>query len=47
MVAWRVLLLCRLGKEHPNLPASVLHAYPVGCQLSTLWRGLRGFSPMS
>ena len=26
MVAWRVLLLCRLGKEHPNLPASVLYS---------------------
>jgi hypothetical protein len=26
MVAWRVLLLCRLGKEHPNLPATVLYS---------------------
>jgi hypothetical protein len=26
MAAWRVLLLCRLGKEHPNLPASVLYS---------------------
>ena len=26
MVAWRVLLLCRLGKEHPHLPASVLYS---------------------
>ena len=26
MVAWRVLLSCRLGKEHPNLPASVLYS---------------------
>jgi len=25
IVAWRVLLLCRLGKAHPNLPASVLY----------------------
>lgn len=25
IVAWRVLLLCRLGKSHPNLPASVLY----------------------
>ena len=24
IVAWRVLLLCRLGKAHPHLPASVL-----------------------
>jgi len=24
IVAWCVLLLCRLGKPHPNLPASVL-----------------------
>jgi hypothetical protein len=27
IVAWRALLLCRLGKEHPNLPAS-LHYSP-------------------
>lgn len=27
MVAWRALLLCRLGKEHPDLPAS-LHYSP-------------------
>jgi hypothetical protein len=26
MVAWRVLLLCRLGKGHPNLPASLLYS---------------------
>lgn len=26
MVAWRVLLLCRLGKEHPHLPARVLYS---------------------
>src|SRR6266403_602570 len=26
IVAWRVLLLCRLGKEHPHLPASVLYS---------------------
>jgi hypothetical protein len=26
MVAWRVLLLCRLGKAHPNLPASILYS---------------------
>ena len=26
IVAWRVLLLCRLGKAHPHLPASVLYA---------------------
>ncbi len=26
IVAWRVLLLCRLGKSHPNLPASVLYS---------------------
>jgi len=26
MVAWRVLLLCRLGKAHPHLPASLLYA---------------------
>ena len=25
IVAWRVLLLCRLGQAHPNLPASVLY----------------------
>jgi hypothetical protein len=25
IVAWRVLLSCRLGKAHPNLPASVLY----------------------
>ena len=25
IVAWRVLLLCRLGKAHPNLPAAVLY----------------------
>ena len=25
IVAWRVLLLCRLGKSHPNLPASGLY----------------------
>jgi hypothetical protein len=25
IVAWRVLLLCRLGKAHPHLPASVLY----------------------
>ena len=23
IVAWRTLLLCRLGKEQPNLPASL------------------------
>ncbi len=26
IVAWRVLLLCRLGKDHPHLPASVLYS---------------------
>jgi hypothetical protein len=26
IVAWRVLLLCRLGKAHPELPASVLYS---------------------
>ena len=26
IVAWRVLLSCRLGKAHPNLPASVLYS---------------------
>ena len=26
IVAWRVLLLCRLGKAHPHLPASLLYA---------------------
>ena len=26
IVAWRVLLLCRLGKSHPHLPASVLYS---------------------
>jgi hypothetical protein len=26
IVAWRVLLLCRLGKTHPHLPASLLYA---------------------
>ena len=26
IVAWRVLLLCRLGKAHPYLPASVLYS---------------------
>jgi len=26
VVAWRLLLLCRLGKEHPHLPASVLYS---------------------
>jgi hypothetical protein len=26
IVAWRVLLLCRLGKEQPHLPASVLYS---------------------
>ena len=26
MVAWRVLLLCRLGKARPDLPASVLYS---------------------
>jgi hypothetical protein len=26
MVAWRVLLLCRLGKAHPHLPAAVLYS---------------------
>jgi hypothetical protein len=26
IVAWRVLLLCRLGKEHPHLPASLLYS---------------------
>jgi hypothetical protein len=26
IVAWRVLLLCRLGKAHPNLPASLLYS---------------------
>ena len=25
IVAWRILLLCRLGQSHPNLPASVLY----------------------
>lgn len=25
IVAWRVLLLCRLGKSHPDLPASILY----------------------
>jgi hypothetical protein len=25
IVAWRVLLLCRLGKAHPHLPASLLY----------------------
>jgi len=26
IMAWRVLLLCRLGKSHPDLPASVLYS---------------------
>jgi len=26
IVAWRVLLLCRLGKAHPHLPASLLYS---------------------
>lgn len=26
IVAWRILLLCRLGKDHPHLPASVLYS---------------------
>lgn len=26
MVAWRVLLLCRLGKNHPHLPARLLYS---------------------
>lgn len=26
IVAWRVLLLCRLGKTHPHLPATVLYS---------------------
>lgn len=26
MVSWRVLLLCRLGKAHPHLPASLLYS---------------------
>jgi hypothetical protein len=26
IVAWRILLLCRLGKSHPNLSASVLYS---------------------
>jgi hypothetical protein len=26
LVAWRVLLLCRLGKAHPHLPASLLYS---------------------
>ena len=26
IVAWRVLLLCRLGKAHPHLPASVFYS---------------------
>lgn len=26
IVAWRVLLLCRLGKTHPHLPASLLYS---------------------
>ena len=25
IIAWRVLFLCRLGKNHPNLPASVFY----------------------
>jgi hypothetical protein len=26
IVAWRVLLLCRLGKAHPNVPAALLYS---------------------
>ena len=26
IVAWRILLLCRLGRSHPNLPASLLYS---------------------
>ena len=26
IVAWRILLLCRLGQSHPHLPASVLYS---------------------
>lgn len=26
IVAWRLLLSCRLGREHPNLPATVLYS---------------------
>ena len=26
IVAWRILLLCRLGKSHPDLPASLLYS---------------------
>ena len=26
IIAWRTLLLCRLGKNHPNLPASLFYS---------------------
>jgi hypothetical protein len=43
MVAWRVLLLCRLGKDHPHLPASVLY----GSEELAILEGLKKNSPPS
>lgn len=47
MVAWRILLLCRLGKSHPNLPASVLYS-PEELAILVIYKNKtlpKGFSP--
>ena len=41
IVAWRVLLLCRLGKAHPNVPASLLYSPQELAVLEILKKNLR------
>jgi hypothetical protein len=41
MVAWRVLLLCRLGKAHPHLPASLLYSPEELAVLEVLKKNVR------
>ena len=41
IVAWRVLLLCRLGKEHPHLPAYLLYSPEELAILEVLKNNLR------
>lgn len=44
MVAWRVLLSSRLGKDHPNLPASVLYS-PEELAILEVYRKREASSP--
>lgn len=46
MVAWRVLLSCRLGKQHPHLPASVLYS-PEELAILEIYKRKKKLQPLS